>query len=549
MYLPHARATTASNGALRSGTIAGIVVGVILFTLTLSAGILCGCKRRATRKRPTRLRHDGSTTLTVMQSKFRPHVTRNWPEDNFKKFHGWNQSLRPLATSQTLKSRFDDALQRREDTYIHHNANGGHPVSSPNTEYGLAKPDDCGYREQIPAENPLLPGLHEQGGLQPATVHTTPSSQATISSNNIPRQLPTVSYSELRPALDLLQSVPTVRLIERANSLSPRAPRQNDSELFKHLPSGSKTSIVSQKAPSFNPVSLDSGTISPWDLEFEPNPVIFAHLAETLRGTQLEESSQQSHELCGESADLEYSLKGGYALVLDDLVPEIDSVPRMKRSLDHSDVSVTSSSKSKRRARITRFDKGPRPSSSSPASSATTAHGTCMSFSGSQAIEPFTTSGLTLSPRSAQLKSGRPALGLSGSVISTSTSASDPHSTPTSSAPGEDNLPFRCVNCKETFRTIGQQKEHENRKHVRRFQCSVCPKDFNLRADVKRHEKTVHKIANLRPIDIQNSHKLICPNVGCKSKDKVWLRKDNFNRHVQRCSNAIRNGDVAVAAV
>ncbi|KAH8730957.1 hypothetical protein GQ44DRAFT_768118 [Phaeosphaeriaceae sp. PMI808] len=112
-----------------------------------------------------------------------------------------------------------------------------------------------------------------------------------------------------------------------------------------------------------------------------------------------------------------------------------------------------------------------------------------------------------------------------------------PSSTQSSSILSDSALPFFCKKCIASFRTRGQRREHENRKHIRRFVCNVCTLGFNLRADLKRHEKSVHK-SGYTERD-QCGYWLKCPNVGCKSADKVWDRKDNYTRHVERCRSAI----------
>ena len=127
--------------------------------------------------------------------------------------------------------------------------------------------------------------------------------------------------------------------------------------------------------------------------------------------------------------------------------------------------------------------------------------------------------------------------------MSTSISSVNPNSTPSSSARSDDDLPWACTECDMRFRTPGQQREHENRKHTRRFKCPVCKQGFNLRADLSRHESTVHKTDDKGLVDYQSTAGLRCPNVGCKGADRVWDRKDNLMRHVGRCRKAIERSD------
>jgi uncharacterized Zn-finger protein len=69
-----------------------------------------------------------------------------------------------------------------------------------------------------------------------------------------------------------------------------------------------------------------------------------------------------------------------------------------------------------------------------------------------------------------------------------------------------------------------------NRKHVRRFGCDLCQSAFNLNNDLERHKRTVHH---------KHSYKLaghMCTNAHCITPGKVFVRKDNFDRHVKRCA-------------
>jgi uncharacterized C2H2 Zn-finger protein len=113
-------------------------------------------------------------------------------------------------------------------------------------------------------------------------------------------------------------------------------------------------------------------------------------------------------------------------------------------------------------------------------------------------------------------------------------------STPASSALSDSPSPFACPECDRSFRTSGQRREHLNRKHVRRFVCLICEKDFNLGADLKRHMKTVHKLDEPGLSGVDSGSYLKCPNAGCKSPDKFWDRKDNLTRHVERCRKALQ---------
>lgn len=99
---------------------------------------------------------------------------------------------------------------------------------------------------------------------------------------------------------------------------------------------------------------------------------------------------------------------------------------------------------------------------------------------------------------------------------------------------------FRCSECSMAFRTLGARRTHYHRKHVRRYACSSCSRSFHLHADLKRHQRTIHRTGdvNNRSMKVPG---LKCPNSGCKNPKKEWEpnRKDNFSRHVARCRKAI----------
>jgi hypothetical protein len=112
-------------------------------------------------------------------------------------------------------------------------------------------------------------------------------------------------------------------------------------------------------------------------------------------------------------------------------------------------------------------------------------------------------------------------------------------STPESSAPSDSDHSLMCNECALEFRTTGQRREHQNRKHIRRFKCEICSKAFHLRADLRRHERVVHKTDDM--LGGHGEGALKCPNQGCKTATKVWDRKDNLARHVVRCRKALGN--------
>lgn len=94
------------------------------------------------------------------------------------------------------------------------------------------------------------------------------------------------------------------------------------------------------------------------------------------------------------------------------------------------------------------------------------------------------------------------------------------------------NDPENCPDCASSFRTPGLLSAHYNRVHNRRFSCDNCSKSFGLRLDLERHKHTKHK--NLFG-PLVTFH---CAIVGCATPGKTFHRKDNFQRHVERCKQA-----------
>jgi hypothetical protein len=87
---------------------------------------------------------------------------------------------------------------------------------------------------------------------------------------------------------------------------------------------------------------------------------------------------------------------------------------------------------------------------------------------------------------------------------------------------------FVCSDCgpSKTFLTPGALTKHANRRHVRRYPCNQCEKKFNLGADLKRHQASVHKRHFKRAYR-------------CQDCTKTFSRRDNFLRHAKKYEHAL----------
>jgi uncharacterized Zn-finger protein len=130
--------------------------------------------------------------------------------------------------------------------------------------------------------------------------------------------------------------------------------------------------------------------------------------------------------------------------------------------------------------------------------------------------------------------------------VSSDDAASPVNTTPPEKAKAPSDI--QCEVCQTTYDTQGQLKYvkpfsftpvaltdsttsmHLNRKHRRRYRCTHCSSAFSLKADLKRHERSVHK-------DIHADQVFICPNPLCSIPEKKFTRRDNFERHARRCRN------------
>ncbi|KAF2105936.1 hypothetical protein BDV96DRAFT_508634 [Lophiotrema nucula] len=114
-----------------------------------------------------------------------------------------------------------------------------------------------------------------------------------------------------------------------------------------------------------------------------------------------------------------------------------------------------------------------------------------------------------------------------------STAVTSPSSTSSPRDPiGVSKTQFACSDCGLAFRTAGLRNKHVNRKHVRRFACTVadCTAAFHLSADLKRHQLNVHKETH------DTGKTWMCTNQRCSNPNVVFKRKDNYTRHLLRCT-------------
>ncbi|KAK8083571.1 hypothetical protein PG996_002352 [Apiospora saccharicola] len=83
-----------------------------------------------------------------------------------------------------------------------------------------------------------------------------------------------------------------------------------------------------------------------------------------------------------------------------------------------------------------------------------------------------------------------------------------------------------CETCKK------QVKTNSELKHTKPFTCDVpgCARTegFSTPNDLDRHKRSVH------PDESPDGSRFQCPHGGCKSKDKIWPRADNFRAHLKR---------------
>lgn len=94
------------------------------------------------------------------------------------------------------------------------------------------------------------------------------------------------------------------------------------------------------------------------------------------------------------------------------------------------------------------------------------------------------------------------------------------------------SVPLHCPACQKAVKTKSELKKHELR-HSKPFKCKFfgCyrTEGFSTTNDLERHTRSKH------PTDTQNPRSgHMCRVPGCKSKDKIWPRLDNFLSHLKR---------------
>lgn len=95
----------------------------------------------------------------------------------------------------------------------------------------------------------------------------------------------------------------------------------------------------------------------------------------------------------------------------------------------------------------------------------------------------------------------------------------------------EPDSAHRCSKCDKVFDKAYERNKHFNRKHNRRYRCTVegCQQQpFGLQTDLKRHTKSRHSKPHSSSL-----HR--CPLDNCQHALKPFSRKDHLTRHLQTC--------------
>lgn len=73
-------------------------------------------------------------------------------------------------------------------------------------------------------------------------------------------------------------------------------------------------------------------------------------------------------------------------------------------------------------------------------------------------------------------------------------------------------------------------------KELRRYQCNHCDRRFDKRADIARHEASVHRDKLVSPPPLS-----YCTYQDCSRKDRGFTRSDNFREHMRRVHGEIHH--------
>jgi hypothetical protein len=272
-------------------------------------------------------------------------------------------------------------------------------------------------------------------------------------------------------------------------------------------------------------------TVNSWELEYMPNPVIFAHLADCF-----DQSGNDEHPIRGPPQM--HTLRGLEVIsenaVLQNAKRKTGDSSDVVEPEEHVEAAAVDSSRVKRRAYSRELTK--EPSTSLPGLFSSDGRGLLPQSHTSDSpslVYTAQSSPAHTQPELEQFSSDQ------SQRTSPASTLNIDGSTPESSAPSDSDHSLMCNECALEFRTTGQRREHQNRKHIRRFKCEICSKAFHLRADLRRHERVVHKTDDM--LGGHGEGALKCPNQGCKTATKVWDRKDNLARHVVRCRKALGN--------
>ncbi|KAK9782522.1 hypothetical protein AB5N19_09100 [Seiridium cardinale] len=88
-----------------------------------------------------------------------------------------------------------------------------------------------------------------------------------------------------------------------------------------------------------------------------------------------------------------------------------------------------------------------------------------------------------------------------------------------------------CETCNKVLKTNSELKKHQQR-HTKPYVCDLpnCNRvgGFSTSNDLDRHKRSIH------PGEFANGNRYRCTFGGCRNKDKVWPRADNFRAHIKR---------------